>query len=428
VSLALARRAGIAALALVLIPPAAIGSASRQQLGTFVADARDTRGPLDIKQVHGQAFFDDEGTGFESIQRFTVELTTYGAWHPGTLGLRKKNYFVLALDQDTHKRGFERLIFIVFWRGSLHAVVTNGRGGNPKFQLASAAHRRPNALTISAAMAVRGQRVLWAVGSFFTGSASCARTCFDSAPNSHLVWQDLVRPEVAILERPGESSDVSTDESNGRTFPVKFSARDAGGSGLAKWVLARRLEGQNDWTPEAEGTGPVEKTVDVTFPEGLNEFRVEAVDGQGTRAATILYHLSVPFDDNSPALLDGYRGAWILRTDDSNNYEGSIHQSAVPGDSLTYSWSDSTEGDPSTIEVMWIGHGGDWQATVDIDGRRFDVEGSPADGTRSVVFEEENFSTKTGTHSIIITVALGAVPVDGLYVWERRDPYETAGS
>jgi hypothetical protein len=381
-----------------------------------VNDPNDTRGPLDIKRAQGVSSFASE-YGDDRHIHFLIRIRTFGAWDPSMLALRGGSYFVIAFDRDARRRGLERLIYVFYARRHLRAVVADGSGRHPSEIHGGAWQQGRNLLLVDASAGIRAPRASWAVASV-SGPGVCPSRCLDVAPNHGLESQDVARPIVKLLHPPGETFEYLTDISATTSAPVVMLARDEGGSHLARWALVRKLADEGQWTIEGEGDRPGRRTLDVTFQEGLNELRLEAVDGQGSRSVTQTYLCKVPYDDNSSALLSGYQGVWLLRTDNEDNYDGTIHESAVPGSTLAYAWTDQSDGQDSLVEVLWVGRGGDWEATIDVDGVHRDVHGSDhsPDYPRSKIFYEEFYTEETGPHSVVITVVSGTVPIDGLYV------------
>lgn len=231
-------------------------------------DANDVAGPLDIRSAsHRHA-----GT------KLVHTIRTFSGWRAGLLGARTPNYFLLELNTDSDTPP-ERSILVVSRKGRVVALVF-GPGPRRRY-LGTVVAKHPNRKTLRLVIPRRrlgypaGYR--WQAFAFYKSKRACKRGCFDRAPNggaASRVLHDIRAPKIVFPElTPG-----------GLVYDVKFTVRDAGGSGLAWWRLEHRDPG-GDWGAYPDVTDVGDQLVEFTADAAgdVDDFRVVAQDNHGNR-------------------------------------------------------------------------------------------------------------------------------------------------
>jgi hypothetical protein len=361
-----------------------------------VHDRADIEGALDIRSV----------TAGHDItrDRFAYIVRMDEAWKSQLL--RDGNEIVLAFDTNFSLRGarFERSVVVRWSRGSLRALVLDGHAR----RVAAVPVSRPNARSVrvvvraSALGAKYGYR--WVARSLFGARSTCRSRCVDHAPNWGVVVHDFFEPEV-VLPGVGPIPPATT-------FPVAFSVRDRGGSGLNRWRLA--------WSPFiplrpvptvvlATGTTPGMHTVQATLAEGGNYTLGVLADDRAGNSGFSTIHLSLPFDEASKALNPTYSGAWS-ECGTSSSFQGTM-RCASAGEtppSVTF-----------TVRGSYFGLVGDPSATptgaaaIMVDGIPIiNFSWSVRSGQRAVVF---SYSLDGGWHAVTVTPTAGTISIDGVF-------------
>jgi hypothetical protein len=349
-------------------------------------DGNDTRGPLDIRSAsHGHAG-----------NAVTHTIRTFSPWSRALLGPRTPNAFLLVVGTDRDPAP-ERVVLIFSSGGRMIARVLRPNGT----LVGGAAASKPNGRTVRVSIlrarlgSPAGYR--WQAFSVFESrGGTCANGCVDRVPNaSGRVLHDITAPQISF---PAPAVPATT------TYDVGFSVSDTGGAGLRSWRLERRTFGTPIWSMvDSATTGGPQTYRQIANVDDDHEFRVVAIDRQGNTRVSPVRVVSVPWDDNVLT----YTGVWTA-AGTPDDFMATRRSSSELNATATYTF----EGD----YVAWIAPGGGpgfaevlvdtvSQGTVDL---------GPFSGPRQVVFEHTFQSV--GSHTIVIRVAGGTVPVDGIVV------------
>ena len=350
-------------------------------------DGNDTRGPLDIRSAsHGHAG-----------NAVTHTIRTFAPWSRALLGPRTPNAFLLFVGTDRDPAP-ERVVLIFSSGGRMVALVLRPNGALVGRATASKPNGRTVRVSIPRARLGSPAGYRWQAFSVFeTRRGTCANGCVDRVPNaSGRVLHDITAPQISF---PALGVPAST------TYEVGFSVSDTGGAGLRNWRLEHRLLGTPAWSAVTSGTTGGAKTHSFQSAEDADDqFRVVAVDRHGNTAVSPIRLVSVPVDDGDLT----YGGTWIETEAQATDFLATRHSSSEVDATATYPFTGGY--------VAWIAPGGGTgiaEVLVDtVSQGTFDL--GLFSGPRQVVFQHTFPSV--GSHTIVIRVAGGTVPVDGIVV------------
>ncbi len=366
-----------------------------------VRDPNDVAGPLDIAYARQGVAGSDAVTG-------TVVM--YGGF--SSRRLHGEGGVALAL-ATTRSRYPDRWVFVSFTGGRLRAVVLDNVGN----ELGAASASRPSARAVKVTIPKRAldnsPGYYWTAFTTFRDGGACANFCVDATktrmrhPETGAlvvgrVLHDYMPPSIRLLSFP----DPSTEKSPTLRYKVAFRVNDRGFSGLKRWRLDQRVVGAKRRTVVARGRGEGTKTVTRTGAEGATyRYRVIARDRQANWRRSRSVVVTVPFDDDNPALVDGYGGTWASSSV-KGSFRGTQHSTSAPKATVSYAFTGR--------HTAWIASGGTGIASVQVDGGALAfVDLRAVRGPRRVVFAR---SLRPGAHTVTITVVRGTVNVDGIAV------------
>ena len=346
--------------------------------GRAILDGNDVAGPLDIRRAT---------QGHAGRKAVTHSVTTFRRFRSSFL--RGQNVLTFQFDTNGRPARFERLVFVLWTKGRLRALVSNRRR-----IIGTARVSRPNGRTVRVTVRKRllnpaGYR--WLVASFFRGG-------FDLAPNERLAFHDLTPPAITLLSFPNPSTNASAT----LTFPVSFQLADA--SGIRSWALQRRLVEDVVWETVAEGRGVGTKTPPVTGEEGANYvFRVRATDRAGNTRTSATRRISVPLDDAHDELMGAFVGdSWHVEP--IPGFLDSVQVTGAPEDTFVYEFEGGY--------VAWIASQMDGVASVIVDDLPAVLVDLRDVGEHVKVFERGGLDP-TVLHTIAIAVDQNGFNVDG---------------
>ena len=379
---------GATALTALVVALVAVGNARADT--KRISDGNDRPGPLDIRSAtHGHAG-----------DRVVHTISTFRRWRVGRIGPKTPNLFAVEISTDGD-RALERVVLIFSRNGRMVAPVFR-RSGRRFIQIGSATASRPSRRTVRVSIRrsllgnPKGYR--WNAHSQYQAAGACSDVCIDKAPNSRRVLHDITAPAIALTSFPSFPA-VPPDVE----YDVSFRVSDTGGSGIRRWQLQHRPFGTPTWTTVASGTaGGLKSHHHVSAEDNDDQFRVVAVDRSGNTKVSPIRLVSVPVDDDALT----YTGTWTTGGT-SDEFLGTLHSSSEQNAEASYSFNGQT--------VAWVAPGGSGRADVFIDGVFQGVV--PVDsftGPRRVVFQHSFASA--GSHTILIRVLVGPLPVDGIIV------------
>lgn len=145
------------------------------------------------------------------------------------------------------------------------------------------------------------------LASFSRTGTGCAEGCFDLVPNGDWLIHDWTRPTV---ER-WEVSEYSMAPGDQAGVPVTFRVADRGFSGLAGWVLSKRIAGTQEWSRVRRGRSTALVRALVPTEQGQKvQLRLEATDGARNTAKPVFANTVVPYDDSNETAGATYVGFW----------------------------------------------------------------------------------------------------------------------
>jgi len=339
-----------------------------------------------------------------------VTITTFQTWPSKALQVNSKTFNAFAVGFDTNRDGKLNYIAYIFFSGKLRGVMTSA-SGKYLYDLTDLSRDNARSVTLNFQNKdLKAPGYYWDAASFFTAAGACKNTCVDVAPNRTLLLQDVTAPTITgVSSIPGVLTNTATSSS----LPLSFTVADKGWSGLAGWHVQSSSD-DSHWTDVEHGAGLGSETLGVSLQEGTQlRYRLYAADKQGNEVTTASHLITVPFDDGNDVFSSSYAGDWAMGGT-SQDYDGTLHTSATPGSTFTYSWTSPG----SAWNILWIAPGGgSWTASVTVDG------GAPytVNGTNSTAAPRQQVSWQSGSgtgtsHTMIITVTSGTVPIDGIYV------------
>jgi hypothetical protein len=354
------------------------------------SDGNDRPGPLDIRSAtHGH-----DG------DRVVHTISTFGRWRNGLLAPKDRpNLFAVEISTDGD-RALERVVLIYSRNGSMVARVFRVASGRRLVLVGPASASRPNARTVRVSIArarlggPTGYR--WKAHSQYEAAGECSDFCIDKAPNSGRVLHDITAPRIVF---PSPRVPASTE------YDVNFRVSDWGGSGLRSWRLQHRPFGGTTWSTVANGTTEGSKSYHrVEAEDADDEFRVVALDRQGTTNMSPIRLVSVPFDDTNPSFI--YGGTWAQDWAVPQDFLGTLHTSNDGNASMSYSFVGSY--------VAIVARGLCGWGPVRIDG------GPPeqiaqlcVDEKRAIVYSR---TLSPGPHTLVWTIGGGVAAFDGIIV------------
>ena len=374
---------GLTALTAFVVALTAVGNAHADT--RRISDGNDRPGLLDIRWAsHGHAG-----------DRVVHKISTFSRWRVGLIGRNTPNLFAIEISTDSDP-ALERVVLVFSANGRMVAKVIRLPQGTV---VGSASASKPNRRTVRVSIrrSLLGNPVgyRWNAHSQYRAPGACSGFCIDRAPNSGRVRHDITAPAIVLTSFPAIPPDVEYD--------VSFSVSDKGGAGLSSWQLQHRPFGTSSWTTVESGTaGGAKSHHHVSAEDNDDEFRVVAVDRQGNTTVSPIRLVSVPVDDDALT----YTGTWATGGT-PDDFRGTLQTSSDANATASYSFNGQY--------VAWVAPGGGGMADVWVDGvLQGTVDLIAFTGPRRVVFQH-TFAL-AGSHTILIDVLVGPVPVDGIIV------------
>jgi len=387
-------------LTMALIAVGVLATAPAAQADIVRTDGNDTKGPLDLSNVHLTPLRTADRFEVKTFTRFTAsQLDGDHGW--------------IEVDFDTNgDRTYDFWVAVFYHKGKL--IALQGHRSNVIRQLPA---RRVDPRTISFEIT---HNQLDGVHSYDFAAVSVWRAapcsnkkpCVDTIPNRYpLLRYDFTPPTVTWKNPPT----MSTQASDTLTFPVSVVLKDDKyGSGIKSWVFQLSDDG-SDWSTFQTGTA-TSPTIQIPGESGHRyDYRMIVVDKQGNKETSKWhYNTLVPFDDRDPSLTYS-AGVQSAR---AGAFDGTI-TSLAQTETLTYTATfsgvtgiageqfDIIMGKPATP-------GSTATATVSIDG--FYQDTLTENDNTSVMQISEGFGPQSGTHTIVVTTT-SAEPfvIDGFY-------------
>jgi hypothetical protein len=387
------------ALTVALIAVGVLATAPAAQADIVRTDGNDTKGPLDLSNVHL--------TPLKTADRF--EVKTFTKFSTSQLD---GDHGWIEVDFDTNAdRTYDFWVAVFYHKGKL--IALQGHRSSVIRQLPA---RRVDPRTI--AFEITHNQLdgvhsydFAAVSVWRAAPCSKKKPCVDTIPNRYpLLRYDFTPPTVTWKNPPT----MSTQACDTLTYPVSLVLKDDKyGSGIKSWAFQLSDDG-SDWSTFKTGTSTA-PTIQVPGESGHRYgYRMIVVDKQGNKETSKwTYNTLVPYDDRDASLTYS-TGVQSAR---AGALEGTI-TTLAQSEALTYSTTfQGLTGEAFEI-VMGrpVTPGSTATATLSYDGVvQFTLT---EDDTTPVMQISQGLNPGPGLHTLVITTT-SAEPfvIDGVYAY-----------